>query len=509
MNKNSLENQWKATLQKAEEQPPMELWEKIEHKLDADLSIDKTFQETFKNASEQPEAQVWGSIAAALDREERRKPVFFLWFNRYSAAGLAALLLMVLGFSVFNKSGLFDKTPTAKNSGEIGSSQLRSKNELSGTAKEGYGPESLDFSSNNEASRSESLSSIEKAEVSFLSNTKELELRNRPEPESDFNEMTNTDFEESGISREGTIAALSTLARIEFYEFANSFTLVRPKLPYNTPDRFENDNNQTFLQRSWFGLISGLSPFDPNFKINNFERALASNDVPRNAFEFNNLGDIQEPNPIKRETFAIPLSQPYSTVRSGSGVNLGFDYGKRIGKHFSWQGGVRYMSGTSLVESNVYSYNEHTGKVRTFLESNYIRQDITAFDNTIISSSAFVDNDYKYLMLPMQMAIHVPVSQKLELALSSGVSADFLVNNVLDNIPEGGSKLTAKNSAYKAVNLSGIGSLKMNYMVGENWQVSVGSNVQQTLTSGVEKTQGFTFRPRYIGINTGINYRFN
>jgi hypothetical protein len=109
----------------------------------------------------------------------------------------------------------------------------------------------------------------------------------------------------------------------------------------------------------------------------------------------------------------------------------------------------------------------------------------------------------------MQMAIHVPVSQKLELALSSGVSADFLVNNVLDNIPEGGSKLTAKNSAYKAVNVSGIGSLKMNYMVGENWQVSVGSNVQQTLTSGVEKTQGFTFRPRYIGINTGINYRFN
>jgi hypothetical protein len=457
--------------------------------------MERDFQQTFDNASEKPEKEVWANISLALDKNERRKPVFFLWFNRYSAAGLAAILLMVLGFSIFENTEHFQRASTQKMSEKINSQE---------------GPKNEEDLSNTEAFQTQSSSPILNTEISFLKNAAEPELSSGLDAEQTSTQLNKAGSEDSEINRKkSTSSALSALARIDFYEFANSFILTRPKLPYNTPDKLENGNNQSFIKRSWFGLISGLSPFYPNFKINNFERALASNDVPRNAFEFNSIGDVQEPNPIKRETFAIPLSQPYSTVRSGSGINLGFDYGKHIGKHFSWQGGLRYTSGRSLVESNVYSYNEYTGKVRTFLESNYIRQDISAFDNTIISSSGFVDNNYKYLMLPMQVAYHVPVSQKLELALSSGASADFLINNVLDNIPEGGSKLTAKNSAYKAVNISGIGSLKMNYMVGENWQVSVGSNIQQTLTSGVEKTQGFTFKPRYIGINTGINYRFN
>lgn len=508
MKKNSLENQWKATLRKAEMPPPLEIWENIEQTLDNDLSLDNTFQETFEHASELPDADVWSSIASALDKQEKRKPVFFLWFNKYAGAGIAALLLMVLGFSVFNSSDLFEDQFSS-------GSQLKSKAESLAKSDLPDVKEGSELTENSTATGDQTDAfTIENtfenegfgASIPQKSSTIQIQLESK-------NELVNNKFgvfgtEEAEISERSLVAKLGELSKIDFYEFANSFILTRPKLPYETPDEFENNNNQTFLQRSWFGLISGLSPFDPNFKINNFERALASNDVPRNVFEFNNLAD-QNPNPIKRETFAIPLSQPYSTVRSGSGINFGFDYGKRIGKHFSWQGGIRYMSGRSLVESNVYSYNERTGKVRTFLESNYIRQDISAFDNTIISSSGFVDNDYKYLMLPMQMAIHVPVSQKLEVALSSGVSADFLVNNVLDNIPEGGSKLNAKNSAYKVVNLSGIGSVKMNYMVGQNWQLSVGTNVQQTLTSGVEKAEGFSFKPRYIGLNTGINYRFN
>jgi len=90
-----------------------------------------------------------------------------------------------------------------------------------------------------------------------------------------------------------------------------------------------------------------------------------------------------------------------------------------------------------------------------------------------------------------------------------GVSGDMIINNVFDDLSERGSKLNASNSAYKAVNLSGLGGMKVNYWIHQNWQLSVGSNIQQTLTSGVKKTEGFSFKPRYLGINYGINYNFN
>jgi hypothetical protein len=112
-------------------------------------------------------------------------------------------------------------------------------------------------------------------------------------------------------------------------------------------------------------------------------------------------------------------------------------------------------------------------------------------------------------MIPLNVGYHLPITQKLEASFMTGISGDFIINNVFDNLPESGSRLTASNSAYKPLNLSGIAGVNMNYMIRDNWQISVGSNLQQTLTSGVDKTEGFTFKPRYLGINYGINYRFN
>ncbi|MGR3811683.1 hypothetical protein [Jiulongibacter sp. NS-SX5] len=511
--KKSFDKQWKAILRNAEEQAPIEVWENISQRLDEDASFEESLSSTLLNAEEKPEDDVWAAISNRLDKEEERKPVFFVWFNKYTASGIAALLLMVLGFSLFNKSDFLDNGAQQSTRIERKSdSSTSSQTETNQRASESESQERLiladQSSEKGEQVKIERKSKIET--VSLLSSQSlsipdytPLSTESSKVIEQRSNDKGSFDSKVQEIT-----TALNFIARKEFDEFANSFILHRPKLPYETPEEFQEDNS-SFFKKSWFGLISGISPFEPNFKINNFERALASaNDIrPTNSFEFNNVGETT--NPIKRETFAIPLSQPYNNIRAGNSINLGLDYGKRFGKHLSWQGGIRFNSGRSLLESNVYSYNEKTGDVRTFLESNYIRNDITSFDNTIVSTSGLVNNDYKYLMVPLQLAYHMPLGDKMEMALSSGISTDFLVNNVIDNTPEGGSLLTAQNSAYKVMNLSGIGSLKVNYMIGENWQLSVGSNVQQTLTSGVDKLEGFSFRPRYIGINTGVNYRFN
>ncbi len=511
MKKDSLEKQWRKTLQDAELEAPMDIWENISAELEAEESFEINIKNTLQEAEIKPEESVWASIVSALDKEEERKPFILFWLNRKTAVGIAAVLLAVLGFSIFNNYDLESSSNLSSGSKRIESQRSR------GIQQDDKEISSIDTKQNQSVAGGQVLTDNSKREIRnpkagkvrsnsanglFISDVEKKETPTFRSTEI----VTTTDEEE--ISLKNLVASINYIAKKRFDEFGNSIILKRNKLSFETPEEYTEDN-RSFLQKSWFGLISGLSPFDPNFKINNFERAalVSASDVPRSSFEVNNV--VEDPNPVKRETFAIPLSQPYNDVKSGTSVNFGFDYGKRMGRLFSWQGGLRYMSGSSRVASNVYSYNERTGDIRTFLESHYIRQDISSFDNTVISSGAYIDNDYKYLMLPIQVGFHLPVTNKLEMAVNTGFSGDIIINNVLDNTPVGGSKLNSANSAYKAINLSGIGSMKVNYMVRDNWQLSVGTNFQQTLTSGVEKTEGFTFRPRYLGINYGVNYRFN
>ena len=494
MKKDSFENQWKARLQDAEADAPVGLWEKLEGELDAEQAMESHIQNTVRNASISPSAEVWGRIEKELDKEKERKFVFF-WLNRRTAAALAAMLLIALSFGLY-QSGLDNNPQTNKsevithNKLDIHSEQLNSQEAISASNER------------SQVKTSPSLAKLSTKPTYQVALESEF-LPNASLKSEEIDQKTQVKPEEKNLAMD-----LALMAGKTFRKFGTSITLKRNKLPFETPDEFTRDN-RSFLQRSWFGLISGISPFYPNIKINNFERAalVSASDVPRSSFAFNNVKEPTDGG--KRETFAIPLSQPYNEVKRGTAMNFGLDYGKRIGKFFSLEGGLRYTAGQSVLASNVYSYNEYTGSVRSFLESYYIRQDNTVFDNTVISTRAYIDNDYKFFNIPVQLGFYIPVTKKMEAAVTAGFSGDFIINNVLDNIPEGGSKLTSRNSAYHAVNLSGIGGVKMNYMIRDNWQVSLGSNIQQTLTTGVDKSEGFTFKPRYIGLNTSINYRFN
>lgn len=501
----SFENLWRKAFENAEENPPIDVWRKIEGELDEELIAEASLKNVLLTASEVPDDFVWDNIEKALDKEEERKPFVVFWLNKYTATGIAALLLLALSFSIFNKSFFPEKenqelsnfNPLSSD-GDMGGSKESALSDLSisNSKEDSKNVEVFQSSKKVYASSSLSGNGNRNSDVKNNSNTEKSSLfeTEKPQTEEIASNIIRSSFE-----------SLKSLAKKEFDKYGNRFSMKRKKLSYQTPDELLADNS-SFLKRSWFGLFSGVSPFDPNFKINNFERAalVSASDIP---FQANSVGETT--NPIKSETFAIPLSQPYNNVKSGRSVNISLNYGKRFKKHWSIESGARYLAGNSLVASNVYSYNQFTGSVQSFLESNYIRQDGGGtFDNTVISSAANIDSDYKFLMIPLQVGYHLPVTKKLEASVLAGVSGDFIINNVFDNLSEGGSKLNSGNSAYKPVNLSGLAGIKLNYAIRSNWQVSVGSNFQQTVTSGVERTEGFSFKPRYLGINYGVNYRF-
>lgn len=506
----SFENQWREALQDAEENPPIDVWKNIENKLDQEFSAEAVIKNKLVTASEIPDSFVWDNIASALEKE--RKPILFVWFNKYAAAGIAALLLLAFSFSIIKSPFSTPEKQVSKTFPIFKAQDAQSStNDLKDYSTENSTSKHLEgeVTSNKTADANTILSSktnILKTNKKFALNFKDISASFDNETISERSLEIDSSKPDLVSNIEDTFKTLKTLLGKGFDAYGNSFVLTRSKLSYNTPEEILVAN-RNFIQRSWFGLMSGVSPFDPNFKISNFERAalVSASDVLITSFEPNSVST----NPIQRETFAIPLSQPYNDVKPGNSINIGFNYGKRIKNRFSIGTGIRYMAGRSLVASNVYSYNERTGSVSTFLESYYIRRESSLTNNTVISSGADIDNDYQFLMIPLNVGYHLPITQKLEASFMTGISGDFIINNVFDNLPESGSRLTASNSAYKPLNLSGIAGVNMNYMIRDNWQISVGSNLQQTLTSGVDKTEGFTFKPRYLGINYGINYRFN
>ncbi len=513
MKDNSFEQYWRKALGNASEEPAWRVWHNIETKLiEEENGLENILQSKFEQAEIAVPAFVWDNIEAELDKKDRKVPVFWLFTGRRVAAGIAALFLFSLGV-YFSSNNNITPLQTSKNT--VSGQKSNTENKVAGSSE---------IAENNKEKLQEKLSQPTRiitdplaVEIAFNS----AKINNKAgKPDLEKWQIDDRIFDESLAQKSADeivkvqysdLNEKENLNKLEskgFEVYSNRFTMDRKRLGYEDSDNeifaFEN-----YGKKSWFGFISGLAPFDPNISINNFERAalVSSNNLSNSAFQFNSV--VETNTDEKRAVFAIPLSQPYNDVKSGRSMNIGFDLGQKITNRIGLQTGARYMNGLSYITSNVYTYNERTGDVKTFLESKYLSNDNQKFNNTVIASQGGVQNVYQFIMVPVQLSYHQPLFARVELAISGGVSGDFMINNVIDGITYGGSNLNPKNSAYKTAMLSGLGGVKLNYNVGRNWQTSIGGMYQQTLTSGINSQQeNLIFKPRYIGINYGFNYRF-
>jgi hypothetical protein len=69
------------------------------------------------------------------------------------------------------------------------------------------------------------------------------------------------------------------------------------------------------------------------------------------------------------------------------------------------------------------------------------------------------------------------------------------------------SNLTAANSSFNLLNISGMGGLRINYDINNSWEANLGSTYQQALISGVTSEQNLSFKPRTFGINYGVRFK--
>jgi hypothetical protein len=114
---------------------------------------------------------------------------------------------------------------------------------------------------------------------------------------------------------------------------------------------------------------------------------------------------------------------------------------------------------------------------------------------------------YNYFNVPVLLNYSIPLLKKLDIEALGGVSGDMFIFGNFDSQNSQSSKLTAANSTFNLLNISGMGGMRINYNINKSWEANLGSTYQQALISGVSSKQDLSFKPRTFGINYGVRFK--
>lgn len=486
-------------------------------------NFEQQWKQKFEGASQLPPADMWNRIEASLDEKSESKPFFLLWgVPAYVVSGIAATLILAI-------SGWF---LLSESEGSLVSEQLnQSKTEdVQDVANESVAVIGQSTKKADIIIEPQPYSPIIKngkvVSAASKSNTTSFKLANSSITLVEFkqtevwdvaseNERRTADYvdaTESVSMQKKIISALNKITGRPYDEYPVRYILKRNKLAYVEP--VEEVSDPIKLKRnSWIGLISGLSPFKPNFQSGNLNQ-LAFDNV--NAYSSNDANFNIQRNPQGAEgsaglvdsekAFAIPIGRPVQQFTNGRAFNLGIQAGKQLTKRLALESGLRYIQGNSPVSTNVYTLNEKTGEINAFVQD-YLTQDRT-LNNAVVAPAETLSNSYEYLSVPVQLAYGIPLLNKLNVEIIGGVSGDMFLQNTLQSETTDVASLTASNSEYRTLGVSGLGGVRLNYLLDDRWELTLGSAFQQALVSNFESGTSAKLRPQMLGVNYGVNYHF-
>ncbi len=184
--------------------------------------------------------------------------------------------------------------------------------------------------------------------------------------------------------------------------------------------------------------------------------------------------------------------QPVGVSRS-----VGISVGKRIGARWVVVSGLSYLTQTSSFTSNT----SNQGQVYLYgLTSSNQSSAVT------YGSPYSINSVLEFLSVPLQ-AGYMIIDQKVGFQVNSGVSADFLLKNTLED-PSGQksnySQGAGEDSPYRSVNWAGLVNTELSYRIGRQYRISVMPGIRYFFSpilkngSSHSYTADLGFRFRYI-----------
>jgi hypothetical protein len=465
-------------------------------------SFEDQWKDALNDASQIPPPEIWDRVEAELEKKKRAG--FLVWKNPFLLSSMAAALVLVLGILFYNSKDLRtltqnkQGTPQSDKIGEDNASHQANEIGLStktlGNENDGVTRPALAVVSAEKFSRKKMTSSEMKSSV-YSSMPQESS-------ESILSVLTTSQKMEDnyGTIKEGNLEKLSG---IQMEEYAVTFQKTAQYLEVNNSEAELISKKE---KNGWFGVIASNAPFNPNFSTPGFQQQAASALV--NSKDIFIQGGLNSNSPGNSgEYLNANRSDAQSNFRIGSAISYGVGFGKKLKKRFSIESGVRLTTAQTSHVYNVYTIDKITGEYNSFSLSNYALSSDLSEKDVLISVNGSSLVRYHFLSIPVLLNYNVLNLGKFNVNAVGGLSSEILLSGSVSHPKDTDQRFNAGDSNFRAINLAGLGGLKLSYSLTRHLDLNLGSTYQHFLNSGIESSTNASFKPSMLGINMGITVK--
>lgn len=275
---------------------------------------------------------------------------------------------------------------------------------------------------------------------------------------------------------------------------------------YRVPQVVVDDKASGQKPEFFAGVNLATNYFDPNFSAggnNTFASALSPSSDE--SYQLNNLD----------QGFST-LSSRNSPANSGLenkpqlSLSYGVDVGVMLTEHISLESGLDYGRMNASTQTSWVAENYAQGQRIPLLASNTRAGAEFNSQTQFTPQELQLTNSFAFLAIPLKLGYNLGF-ERIKFNLSSGVAANFFLNNRLSD--ESGQLNTVNISAssdspYRPVYYSGVVSGGVNYLIASNYAVSVSPNYNFSLSALTEDGNNFSSQPNAFGVDFGIRYNF-
>ncbi len=493
-------------------------------------ALEDQWRDAFEDAEMAPSEGLWKNIDSQLTQQERGKyRRGFIFYRSLAAACIVCLL--VLGYYIVQDSlqhsdsaiGQQTKTtsPAEKKSAP---KALRGKDRLS-NQKTGEPAEQLPNKTipkdqtrqlpafpedkTNDQQASPALATPSKkpdAKTGSGSKTANTATNANNNPLRVFNAGSETSELPSFIT-DDTPGFLAALGPANSEPTRPDWTEGMDKL-YRVPQPFMEEEEDVSQQQGklFAGVNLATNYFDPNFSWGGGSAFAANADVIPEAISADRL--------LTQST-----AESYSTQDVSSGlqnrpqlsISYGVDVGMMLTRRLSLESGIDYGQMNSNTSTTLVAEDFNQNQRIPLLVSNAQNVQNSGTRTRFTGREQPLTSTFEIISVPLKIGYNLQFN-KLNFNLSSGIAANFFLNNRLSD--ESGQLSTVNLSAnsasspYRLLYYSAVVSSGLNYLLTQNYAISVAPNYNFALSDLTESGYNFSSQPNNFSIDFGIRYIF-
>lgn len=472
-------------------------------------NIDRLFQEKFKDYEVFPDTSVWENIEKRLSKKKKRR-IVPLWFQIGGAAAVL-LLLISTGFWFYNRQETTENpkentvTKTGKGNKIKEGEKIKDK-KLSTPTDNSV----ITYQKTNEKQQeNDVLKGTQQYKLTKNNRTTTTSKKTRPVLESTIAETahTNNKNKEAGSQADKNSKALQTSAELQKSEALAANTKTDSIAAKTTSDKTS--------------IAAIITPEEKQKKVA-IQEEIEKNKLPETVAKNTNKWSVGSTvAPVYYNSFGngSPIDPALANNnKNGDGsISYGLKVNYKLSDKFSLQSGINNLelgytteNVTTLVSSSLLA------GTNTNIETNVNGVVIAAVSTVSQNSDALsqrasfdlsgsLGQSLSYVEIPLEIKYNM-LQKKLGVNVIGGISTYFLYQNKVSITTFGKTTTLGEASNINAMNFSGNLGLDFDYNISKKLYINVSPMFKYQFNTFSKNAGGF--KPYYLGIYTGVNFRF-